>query len=156
MTTAGLWRTRRPRRRGVVVQSRRATFLAIVASIATIAACSGDSTMQPTTAANIALMARFDSLYAAGAADSDQRANTFELIAQMLAEGAPVQKATISFNGKTFTDSAVAELHLTYIGSRALDSSLFIAMWAGNGPDSVMLVKAKPELNYVSSSVYQR
>ena len=139
-----------------IPRTTRVPILAMVASIATIAACSSAATMQPTPAANIALMARFDSLYTAGAADSDQRANAFELIAQMLAEGAPVQKATISFNGKTFTDSAVAELHVAYTGSRALDSSLFIAMWEGNRPDSVVVVKAKPELNYITSSVYQR
>ena len=133
----------------------RAAFraLAIVVAVMAAFACSSSAPTRPSTPPNVLLMDRFDSLRVAAQADSDLRAGLFELIAKLLAEGAPVQRATISFNGHLIQDSAVAGLDVELSNGQPHDSTLFIVMWDGHGPDSLINVTSLAQVTLAGAGI---
>ncbi|MGH7646900.1 MAG: hypothetical protein ACREND_02200 [Gemmatimonadaceae bacterium] len=126
-----VWSSFARRVRGLVV-------LTSLAAVAMVAACSSDTATRPAVSPNIALMNRFDSLYRVAQGDADLRQDVFFDVVLFLAEGAPVQMASVSFNGHVIRDSAVAVLSMRTSQGRATDSTLLIAMWDGHGPDTVI------------------
>jgi hypothetical protein len=132
--------------------SRLGVLAAVVAGIA----CSSDSATRPTVAPNIALMDRFDSLSHIAQADSDVRSELFTEIAEILAEGAPVQMATISIDGHAIRDSTVSALIVETSHGQPTDSTLQILMWDGHGPDSIIAVETIATLSDLSMQLITR
>jgi hypothetical protein len=156
MTDAGSWHLHAGLVRTISARSRGLRILSLLAASAVFAACSSDGATHPPPPPNIALLKRFDSLHTVAEGDSDQRADVFGIVAKVLAEGAPVQMATISIDGRTVTDSAVAYLEVDLADNgQPNDSSLSIAMWDGHGPDSLILVSTISTFNDASIDVYQ-
>ena len=115
-------------------------MLATVVTIAAFVACSCGSATRPSVSPNVQLIARFDSLRRDGMARFDFRWPDYALIEQFLAEGAPVQTATMVIDGRVIHDSAVASLQLSTPTGQPSDSTLYVILWDGNGPDSVISI----------------
>ena len=113
-------------------------ILAVVA--ASIVACSCGSATRPSVSPKVQLIARFDSLRRDGMARFDFRWPSYALIEQFLAEGAPIQTATMVIDGRVIHDSAVASLQVNTPTGQPADSTLYVILWDGNGPDSVISI----------------
>ncbi|HEV2179920.1 MAG TPA: hypothetical protein VGR59_06345 [Gemmatimonadaceae bacterium] len=116
----------------------RAATILVFAAATGAAACSSDSATAPTTAQNVKILSRFDSL--ANQTPDPLRADALAQIAQLLAQGAPVGTGTIRVNGVGGPFTMIAALEVTSIGGQPVDSQYTVAGWEGNAPDSVVLL----------------
>lgn len=81
----------------------------------------------------------------------DFRWPSYALIEQFLAEGAPIQMATIVIDGHVTHDSAVASLQVNTPNGQPADSTLYVILWDGNGPDSVISIGIGDEARNVAT-----
>ena len=116
----------------------RPTAVLAVSALALAAACSSDSSTGPGTLQNVSILSRFDSL--STATDDNLRAQALADIAQLLAQGAPIGRATIRVNGVGGPFTAIAAWQVNSIGGEPVDSEYTLAGWEGNAPDSVIVL----------------
>lgn len=116
--------------------SRVRRALPLVAAMALVMACSSDSVTGPSTRQNATLILRFDSLMNATSGD---RPGIYSDIAQMLAEGAPVNTGTITVNGTTERMNMAGQFLVGMSNGVPVDSQYVLAAWKGNGSDSVIV-----------------
>lgn len=126
--------------RSLTLRAFRVGMLATVVTIAAFVAGSCGSATRPSVSPNVQLIARFDSLRRDAMARFDFRESDYALIEQFLAEGAPIQTATMIIDGRVIHDSAVASLQLSTPTGQSADSTLYVILWDGNGPDSVISI----------------
>lgn len=126
---------------------RRLTVSAETAAIATGAACSSAPSYQAPVSPLVRLMARFDSLRVAAEAESDGRAGQYQLVADFLAQGAPIQSDSLFLDGHLLVDSAVEVVDVEDVNGQPHDSSVFLIAWDGHGPDTVISVSVGPGFN---------
>lgn len=107
--------------------------LAGLAAVAIVVGCSSDSVTGPTTRDNAALILHFDSLVHSSSGD---RPAIYSLIAQALAEGAPVGTGTITVNGTTTHVHVVALEIVGFSGATPFDSVYEVGTWQGDGSDT--------------------
>lgn len=107
-----------------------------------LAGCSSDSAMGPTTNQNVALMARFDSVFGTLNPDTQaRRREQFSEVITLLAFGAPVQTVQITQNDTTQSYSGVGALLVSDdVEGQPQDSAYTLLAWRGDAADTLVTV----------------
>ncbi len=108
----------------------------LVLAAGVVVGCSSDAVTGPPPRDNAALLVHFDSLMNSTSGD---RPGIYSDIAQMLAQGAPVNAGTILLNGVPDRMHMAAQLVVGTSNGTGVDSEYVLAAWKGDGSDSVIV-----------------
>ena len=126
-----------------ILMRRSRSIPVVLAAVTVLAACSSSSVAGPTTANNLALIARLDS--ARVQADSSgqvDRAAQIEAIMQVLSVGSPVRQLTITVDGRALGFSSAAALVAILDSTGApVDSGYVLEAWRGAQADTIVALQ---------------